>query len=78
MRFYCKFRGQKFLKLLENLGWNLGMLLCSFEEREGRLLTEQLRFTNFENKNGWHPSWHDEWALEIRGLNKVHQRGEFN
>ena len=75
MRFYCKFRSQKFLKLLEKLAWNLGMLLCSFEEGEGGL---KMLFTNFENKNGWHPAGHDEWALEIKGFNKVHQQGEFN
>ena len=78
MRFYCKLQSQKFLKLLEKLAWNLGILLCSFEEGEGGLITKKVLFTNFGNKNGWHPAGRDEWALEIRGFTKVHQRGEFN
>ena len=32
MRFYGKFRGQKYVKLLENLPRNLGTLLFFFEE----------------------------------------------
>ena len=56
MRFYGKFRGQKFLKLLENWReiWECYFVLL--KRGRGGLITEQLRFTNFENKNGWHPS----------------------
>ena len=85
MRFYCKFRGQKFVKLLEKLAWNLGTLLFFFEEdgvegseAKGGLITEQILFTNFENRNGWNLSSGDEGALELRSFNKVHQQGEFN